>query len=214
MGTATGSTSLLLGAGRNGAYIQRRTAPLPSWDLQLYGFYPFPIVVGQLERSCTGRQGRTGNLGVFQIRCSHNYSPDLCPILPTPKGDKGNRLDSQGEHIQVLGLLLISATGASVVWSRVAAWGMELQGVPCFLCSERCLCWEQLSWWLLLNYFPLGTIFTQRPYFYPGINSVLPQLCLYLKQNHEECGMMYIPALSEGHCCHLGEAFKDSQDLR
>lgn len=169
--------------------------------------------MGQLERSCAGRQGRTGNLGVLQMRCSHNHRPDLCPILPTPKGATGNRLDSQGEHLRILGLLLISATGDSVVWSRVAAWGMELQGIPCFLCSERCLCWGELSRWLLLNYFPLGTVFTQRRYFCPGINSVLPQPCLYLKQNHE-CGMMSIRALSESHCCHLGEAFKDSQDLR
>lgn len=52
-----------LGAARNSAYIQQRTTtPFPSWGLQLYSFYPFPIIVGQLERNHTGRKGRTGKM--------------------------------------------------------------------------------------------------------------------------------------------------------
>ena len=60
------------------------------------------------------------------MRCSHDHRPDLCPLLPTPKDAMGNRLDAQGEHLWILDLLLISATGANVAWSGVAAWGMEL----------------------------------------------------------------------------------------
>lgn len=60
------------------------------------------------------------------MRCSHSHRPDLCPILPTPKAATGNRLDTQGEHLWILDLLLISATEASVAWSRMAAWRMEL----------------------------------------------------------------------------------------
>lgn len=82
--------------------------------------------MGQVERSRAGRRGRAGNLGVLQKRCLHNHRPDLCPVLLTPKGATGNRLDAQGKHLWILDLLLISATGASVAWSRVAAWGMEL----------------------------------------------------------------------------------------
>lgn len=49
MGRATGSTSLLVGAGRNGAYIQQRTtAPFsPLGACSSTFFYPFPIVVGE-----------------------------------------------------------------------------------------------------------------------------------------------------------------------
>lgn len=166
MGTATSSTSLLGRAGRNGAYIQLRpTAPVPSWGLQLcYGFYPFPVVVGQLER----RRGRTGNLGVLQMRCSHDHSP----ILTTPKGATGNRLDAEGEHLWILDLLLISAT-----WGQccVEQGGCLGDGGPhcCKAypasCALGCLCWGEL-----LNYFPLGTVFTHRPYFYPGIKECAP----------------------------------------
>lgn len=67
------------------------------------------MVVGQLERSCVER-GRTGNLGVLQMRRSHNHRPDLCPVLPTPKGARGKRLDAQGKHLWILDLLLTSAT--------------------------------------------------------------------------------------------------------
>lgn len=71
-------------------YIQGRT--LLHFPLLLYSFYPFLIFVGHWE------EGRTGNLGVLQMRYSHNHSPDLCPILPTPKGTMRNRLDVQCRH--------------------------------------------------------------------------------------------------------------------
>lgn len=110
-------------AGRNGEKqclcTVENTAPLPSGSLLLYSFYPFPIFVGHWE------EGRTGNLGALQMRCSHSHRPDLCPILSTPKGAMRNRLHVQCRHLQVLDVLLISATG-TVASSRVAAWGMEL----------------------------------------------------------------------------------------
>lgn len=96
------------------------TAPLPSGGLLLYSFYPFAIYVWHWE------EGRTGNLGVLQMRCSYSHRPDLCPILPTPKGAMRNRVDVQCGHQQILDLLLISATGTSVASSRVAVRGMEL----------------------------------------------------------------------------------------
>lgn len=108
MGTATSSTSLLGGASRIGAYIQQRTtATFPFGARSSMVSTPplSPPVVQQLETSGAGRRGRTANLSVLWIRCSHDHRPDLCPILPTPKGAKGNRLDTQGEHLWVLGLL-------------------------------------------------------------------------------------------------------------
>lgn len=111
-------------AGRNREkqclYTVENTAPLCSGDLLLYGFYPFHFFVGHWEK------GRTGNLGVLQMKCSHSHRPDLCSILPTPKRAIRNRLDVQCRHQQTLNLLLISATGTSVASSRVAAWGMEV----------------------------------------------------------------------------------------
>lgn len=111
-------------AGRNREkrclYTGENTAPLPSGGLLLYSFYPFPIFVEHWE------EGRTGNLGALQMGCSHSHRPDLCPILPTPKGAMRNRLHVQCRHLQILDVLLISATGTSVASSRVAAWGMEL----------------------------------------------------------------------------------------
>lgn len=74
-------------------YSGQQLPPL-SRGLQLYGFYPFPIIVGQLERSCAGKKGRTGNLSVLQMRCSRNHRPDLCPIILTPTGATGSRLDA------------------------------------------------------------------------------------------------------------------------
>lgn len=79
-----------------------------------------------MERSRAGRRGRTGNLDVLQMRRLHNDRPELCPILLTPKGATGNRLDAQGKHLRILDLLVSSATGASIAWGRVAAQGMEL----------------------------------------------------------------------------------------
>lgn len=80
MGTATNSTSVLVEQGETVPVYSGEHCSIPSGRLLLYNFYPFPIFVGHWE------DRRSGNLGVLQMRCSHRHRPDLCPILPTPKG--------------------------------------------------------------------------------------------------------------------------------
>lgn len=121
MGTATSSTSVLAGTGRNSACTQWRT--LLHFPL---GASCSTVATPLLSLCGTGRREGLGVLGVLQMRCSHSHRPDLCPILPTPKGAMRNRVDVQCGHQQILDLLQISATGTSVASSRVAAWGMEL----------------------------------------------------------------------------------------